>query len=583
MQKRVSEVILIGMPCWGVEHPFHSLAWVGAIMQSADWKCTIVDANIKIYNMVSDEDKKYWGEEVNLWTTDLLPAKLYKQYRDPIEELLHSILSTGSYDIIAFSVNKWTRYFSIKAAEYCNNFNPDIPILFGGIDCFPREIGTGLFSINQKVPDIILQGEAEESLPLFLKEYKQTQCYYTSIPGFAYRMKGKDSQKIIVNGALIVPNLFNMKMTADYSQFEFDEYPQKGSFPTFLSRGCINRCNFCSESPNFSKFRNRNPEIVIKEILSGVQIVSKISSFPMVKFSDSLINGNIKVLSEFIDLLITNDIKIRWAGQMYFREELTFEFLKKMYNSGFRGAFWGLESGSQEIINLMNKNYQIKTAIRIIEDSHLIGIKNFLPVMVGYPGESAKNFLESLIFINSFREKATFLGPGTCLARINSKLHTNWKEFGLDNNNPIDWRTHDKKNTFNVRLLRRLIASKVIQNERMRTFSENEKATLSSLNFDSPSIIHEVISLCSALSAISKDDTHYTQFIEQFFLPIKSILSNYMFHPDETWENILKSSWKYETVNQIENKIHIISYLLDKVYDCPIIDTRENTNSHMTA
>lgn len=515
--KPTPNFLLIGMPCWGIDCPFHALAHVGGIVKSAGWKCKISDLNVGLYNAFSDEDKKFWMDENNsVWAGIEFPQKIYKKYQTIIESTILKEIESDDFDIISFSVNSWTRYFSVEVAKFIKSKRPKIPILFGGVDCFPRELGTKIFSLDKKIPDIILQGEAEIALPIFLKEYAKTKQFSPDIKGFAYREHGLFTSTIIDTGEPDLPLLNNDNIIADYSQFDLSLYSRPGSIPTFLSRGCINRCAFCSESPNFKKFRCRKPEDVLAEIKTGLQYALTYDSCPTIRFSDSIMNGNVNELEKFCDLIIESGIKITWGAQLYFREEMTMEFLQKMYKAGFRSAFWGFESGSSKIIKSMRKNYDMSNAERIILDNHKLGITNVLPIIVGFPGETPQDFISTLTFILRHRDHAKFLGPNSCLVRINSHLHSHYIKYDLSNNNTFDWSSIDNKNNIAVRLLRRFLLKNVINFRVLGANSLLEYDTVKDVDFNYFPVASELVSIMFDLSILCQKEADFKKNIEEF-------------------------------------------------------------------
>jgi radical SAM superfamily enzyme YgiQ (UPF0313 family) len=457
------KMLLIGMPWWSVEHPFCAVAYVGGVVKKAGWDCRIEDLNVLIFRQASDEDSKSWDSDTT-WKDLDATAQIYERYRGFIEGYLRDLVAHNEFDVIAFTVNQRTNFFSFKAAEFVKSIAPGTPILFGGMDCFPAYQNTRLFKKNRGVPDIICQGECEVALPLFLKEFGVTKDYRTRIPGFAYVSDGT----IVNTGEPELPDLFNSDVIADYSQFDFSLYIGPGGFPSFFTRGCINRCNFCGESPIFKRFRYRNPAVVIREIREGAKYASRVHSVHNIFFSDSILNGNAKVFDEFMDLMIDlkKEHKVIWTTFMGFREELTDARIRKMHAAGCWRVFWGFESGSQHVLDLMRKNYSLENAKRIIRTCHTIGIESYLPLIVGFPGETMQDYISTVEFVQEYRVYGTFLDPGHLQVLPLSNLHKNYKDFNLANNHIVEWLTLDNRNNPSTRLFRAFILRNILHNTR---------------------------------------------------------------------------------------------------------------------
>jgi anaerobic magnesium-protoporphyrin IX monomethyl ester cyclase len=455
-------VLVIGMPCWNVDYPFYSLMVVAGIAESIGIESVIADLNIRLFNLVPDEDKAYWTkEDANNWLPGgYIPPKLYSKHRKLVEKALIAAASERNYGVFLLSCNMSNRYFTEKAIVVLKKNFPDVPVLMGGVDCFPFEHNKRFFSLSVP-PDVICQGEAEIALPQFLAAYSGSGELPTNIPGFA----GYADGTFFDTGEPILPDLKKDFLLPSLSGIDFLSYRNPGDFPIYSSRGCINRCNFCSESPNFKKFRFRNAEQTFEELSKIYSEAVKFNINPTVHFADSLINGSIPELENLCRLILKSNILINWGGQAFFRKEMNRGLLSLMKKAGCRGLFWGLESGSQVVIDAMKKNYLLETARTIINECNAIGILNYLPLIVGFPGESTANFVETATFVEDFKDKAIFLEPNPCCVRPNSPLYEMYSQFGLKNNDYTEWQSIDMSNTPAIRKTRSAILKAILKND----------------------------------------------------------------------------------------------------------------------
>ena len=553
-------LLLIGMPWWTVEQPYYALAYVGGIIKKAGWKCRIEDLNIKLYRQ-TEEDKKKW-ETATAWSNKKDVDALYDKYKNYIQDYLDHALQDNTFDIVAFTINPWTNPFVLKAAEYIKSLKPETPILFGGLDCFPAYTSLKAFENNPNVPDVICQGECEIALPQFLKEFETTKDYRTKVKGFAYRTR----KEVVNNGEPELPILYDMDVIADYSQFDFKLYTGLGGFPSFLTRGCTNRCNFCSESPNFKKFRFRNPQIVIHEIREGIKYASQVNNFYHIMFTESIQNGNTKIFEKFVDLLLNlkKEHIIIWTSIMALRKDLTDTLIQKIYRAGCWRIFWGFESGSQHVIDLMKKNFKLEDAKRIIVTCHNLGMQNLLPLIIGFPGETTEDFLATLDFVFQYRIYGTFLDPDQLFAFPNSNLHSRYRDFGLANNHLTEWFTEDRKNNASTRLFRSFIARNILHNSRYWNLE-----SIDHLDFNEYSLASEMAAISYGMARKLKNEKKAEMFLggwaeeRRVLIPIEDL--NY-WHPANIPMEVDLRNWFEKEKNGEGQRRNIISFIMELAF-----------------
>ena len=449
-------IALFGMPCWDAQKPFHALALAGGIARGARVPFSLHDLNIEFFHHVEQNERNLWNESSNhLWFTPAMPSALWEKYEPWITARLDEALA-GEVKLAAFSVNMSTRYFSMRAARYLKSRRPDIPVMFGGVDCFPREHGKRFLESGSPC-DIICQGEAEIAFTRYLEELSRTGDWRPTTPGFAYR----DGDRIVDTGPAPLPDLQEKQPLPVYEAFDLSKYTAPGQLPFYLSRGCVYHCKFCSEGPNFIRYRRRRAEEAFEELIAILPLAQRHAAIPSLSFADSIINADIKTLRTFAELIIQHGIKIQWAGQGHFHPKMTYEFLATLKEAGFVSFFWGFESGSQNVVNLMNKRYSQTVARRIIDDCVQLGISQHLPVLIGYPGETAADVVDTIEFILRYRGKPRCHVHLPCqvIVRPNSPLFDDPGSFGLENaRDGYGWKLRDNSNTLPIRIARRFVA-----------------------------------------------------------------------------------------------------------------------------
>ena len=83
---------------------------------------------------------------------------------------------------------------------------------------------------------------------------------------------------------------------------------------------------------------------------------------------------------------------------------MSYDFLLKMKKAGFNGLCYGVESGSEKILNKFGKKIKIETIERVIKDTYSVGIDIAIDILVGLPGESDDDFKQTLDFLTRNRK-----------------------------------------------------------------------------------------------------------------------------------------------------------------------------------
>gem|GEM_PF-6447159 len=210
-------LILIGTPCWTQLYPFYALSIIAGLARDCGFSYYVRDMNIDFYSYLSEDDKKNWDDSMVVqWAGDSLPGSLIKCHKEWIENYLHSAVKNPDAGLICFSVNTYTRYFANYAAAFIKSVRPDLPILFGGVDCFIGEYNKAFLENGNC--DIICQGEAEICFPEYLREFRRTGDYRNPIRGFAYRNR---NGALVDNGEPELPRLRDGDIPLpDYSQLD---------------------------------------------------------------------------------------------------------------------------------------------------------------------------------------------------------------------------------------------------------------------------------------------------------------------------------------------------------------------------
>ncbi len=187
----------------------------------------------------------------------------------------------------------------------------------------------------------------------------------------------------------------------DFFDFPWDRYPVR-IIPIMTGRGCQwGRCLFCSDvvSANGRTFRTRSLEIVLHEMREQARRYST-SNF---LFLDLKLNSNPHLLRGIVENVQHVVPGAQWIGTVHvdLRKDngLSPRELKAAANSGMRRVSFGLESGSQRMLDLMDKGASVEANEAFIRHASENGISVRCTMFKGFPGETADDLERTAAFL----------------------------------------------------------------------------------------------------------------------------------------------------------------------------------------
>ncbi len=171
-------------------------------------------------------------------------------------------------------------------------------------------------------------------------------------------------------------------------------------------RGCPYRCSFCNYPYLFNDkvFRMKSALKIAddweKYAKEGVEhIVCLDSLFTMPK----------QRTEELCNALIKRGVKINWTCYARADDLRDKEFVRLMYDAGARQFQIGVESGSQVVLDAMNKRCTVESNYLAIQNCRAAGITSVVSVIVGFPEETEQTIQETIQFLDHSRPDFHFL------------------------------------------------------------------------------------------------------------------------------------------------------------------------------
>jgi len=431
-------IALVMAPAWGILFPPYNIAKLTGLLRNDGYSVKVYDLNIEsYYHLLKQTNQDFWrSEKYFLWVNEQNFEKYILPYLESLFfETIKNIVSSNP-KVIGFSVyntNLYATWYLIKEIRLAL---PDVCIIVGG-----PEIATMPGSMARSLVNYIFVGEAEENLLNVLKEIADQTTYPID------KTIGSTASRL---------NLDQFPYP-DYTDYNLNNYLHQDGVSIETSRGCVAQCSFCAET-YFWKFRSMSPERVVDEI----EYQLNKHGIKRFWFVDSLVNGNLKNFSKVVDLIIERNLKIDWNSYARCDGRMTADFLKRVNQSGCTCLSFGVESGSQKVLNDMRKKIEIWEIENNLRDGHNAGMFNHVNWIVGFPTEEPIDWLHSLQLLYNCKDWISSISPGfTAGPAESSHTHTHWqlydiqwKEKPWDNKFLDSWYTGDYNNTKLHRFIR---------------------------------------------------------------------------------------------------------------------------------
>lgn len=247
--------------------------------------------------------------------------------------------------------------------------------------------------------DVVIKGEAEVALLELVTQLANGTLDPNVVSGVAWREYGVTKETPKRN---VMKELDSLPMAAwdlvDMERYRNIWMEHNGYFTLncATTRGCPFKCNWCAKPIYGNRYNSRSPQNVVNEL---VHLKEKYK-YDYIWFCDDIFGLTPGWVEEFSQLVKKNNLQLKYKIQS--RADLLMQenYIAALAESGCDCVWMGAESGSQKILDAMDKG----TTIEQIKKSNALmkkhGIKTAFFLQFGYPGETAEDIEKTIELLN---------------------------------------------------------------------------------------------------------------------------------------------------------------------------------------
>ena len=334
-----------------------SLSYLGAVCERSGYEVNIIDCQ---------------GEGLN-----------FEDFRRKLEKT--------ETDVVGITSATLTYKSALKIACISKEVFPECVTILGGCHASFWDIN----ALNEcSSLDIIVRKEGEITFQELLRKLEKKEKL-DNVQGITLR-KGN---KIIKNGDRpYIENLDDLPLPA-YHLLNLKCYHKMGklTLPILTSRGCVYWCNFCTAVRMFRrKYRMRSPKSVVDEI----EYFHKEYGVEYFTSYDDAFSVDISRAEKICEEIMLRKLKIKWDCETRV-DMVNKDLLEKMKKAGCIAVWFGVEAGTQGMVDKMQKKIKIDQTIEAFKSAHEVGLMTVACAILGFPGETEETAWKTVNFVKS--------------------------------------------------------------------------------------------------------------------------------------------------------------------------------------
>jgi len=345
------------------------------------------------------------GEQPKFYNIDY-----YRYSQDQIS----SWFEEHQFDMVGISAVVSTAYGYTKwLTNIIHQVSPKTTIVIGGNLAASAEI-----LLKKCNVDFCIIGDGEliikELIPV-LHEYNRLKIknLFKDIKGICYLESGKfiftGFAKSINANEIVLPKYEILSQDGSISHYIYDTKSNKNTEDNddstirngktaivVSSKGCVSRCTFCH------RFEKGYRVCSIEKVIEYIKDLQSRYGVTHIDFGDENFGSDRKHTHEFISRLGT--LGVTWQAAGVRVKTVSLDELMHWYRNGCVNVYFGVESGSDKILQIMEKGATVKENINALRWVAMAGITTIPQLVIGMPGENDSTIKETIEFIKNISD-----------------------------------------------------------------------------------------------------------------------------------------------------------------------------------
>jgi radical SAM superfamily enzyme YgiQ (UPF0313 family) len=244
----------------------------------------------------------------------------------------------------------------------------------------------------------VILGEAEQTLLELVNRLEEQEKDFMSVPGIAFKQQDAVIKTV---RRPVMKELDQLPLPA-WDLVDIDAYRKiwlkhKGFFSMNMAttRGCPFKCNWCAKPIYGNRYNVRSPRHVVNELIT----LKAKYGFDHIWFCDDIFGLKPGWVHEFAELIQEENLSFTFKIQVRADLLLQEDYIRDLARAGCTNTWMGAESGSQRILDAMDKGIRVE---QIFEATRLLrehGINPSFFIQFGYPGETSEDISKTISMI----------------------------------------------------------------------------------------------------------------------------------------------------------------------------------------